>query len=462
MSRIATDLLRIFAVTCIVFNHVSWPLFVSSASASGGMLAHISAIINQLGKPSVLFFLFLSGLAFSGKKEKLSVPAFYKSRLLRILPPFLLFSIIFSFYSEAPFHWLDPVGWIFAGTAHYHLYFVAVLLYLYILYPLLREIPYRPSYLLTLVGLGLLIHLINSLRYDAPLPVLMGFRLSDVGNLALEEPGSSNSPGSVIWLEYFAFAVPFFMAGLWMPEIVKRHSFLGTADSKATVAFKQTGESARFLTKPVTVDDTDASGVRPVHNDTKKELISIRRMTGLAGMAALVQNLQALIPLTWKRLRNVKWRTLIKPALWVIPVAAGFLLVLNDFVAGYQAGLHPDPAGRVWRISVALYAVALILFLLTLPQASSPLWIKKLSRASFLVYLLHPLWIEATRFLHPWYQTQVVIPLSWLTALALHELALSVPQLGLLLGEGDRMGLAGASDRPVAQKSEVSERTNRK
>ncbi len=396
MSRIATDLLRIFAVTCIVFNHVSWPLFVSSASASGGMLAHISAIVNQLGKPSVLFFLFLSGVAFSGKKEKLTISGFYRSRLLRIVPPFLLFSLLFFLISGESFGILDPVAWLFAGTAHYHLYFVAVLLYLYICYPLLREIPYKPSYLMTLVGLGIGLHLINSFRYSAPLPVMLGFRLSDLGNLAMEKPGSADSPGSVIWLEYFAFAVPFFMAGLWLPEIVQRHSFLKLKYSEDLKGF---------------------SGV-------------LKQFAG----------------------RN-SFHLFLRFAL----VVGGFLLVFNDFVLGYQTGLHPDPAGRVWRISVALYAVALILFLVALPEGSSPAWVKKLSRASFLVYLLHPLWIEATRFLHPWYQTQVVIPLSWLTALALHELALSFPIFGMLLGEGDRLGLGGGR----GEKATIREEANR-
>ena len=358
------------------------------------MLAHFSALINQLGKPSVLFFLFLSGVAFSGKRDKLSVAGFYRSRLLRIVPPFLLFSLLFFLISGDSFRVLDPIAWLFAGTAHYHLYFVAVLLYLYICYPLLREIPYKPSYLLTLVGLGITLHLINSLRYSAPLPVMLGFRFSDLGSLALEKPGSGDSPGSVVWLEYFAFAVPFFMAGLWLPEIVRRHSFL--------------------------------------------KLDYSRFNAGWSG---------------WLKLfAGNGFQLILRFAL----VSAAFLLVFNDFVMGYQAGLHPDPAGRVWRISVALYAVALILFLVALPEGSSPLWVKKLSRASFLVYLLHPLWIEATRFLHPWYQMQVVIPLSWITALALHELALSFPPFGLLLGEGDRMGLGESR-----AKAKIPEEPNR-
>ncbi|MCB1170338.1 MAG: acyltransferase [Leptospiraceae bacterium] len=403
MSRLATDLLRVFAVSCIVFNHVSWPLFVSSSNASAGPLAHIAAIMNQLGKPSVLFFLFLSGVAFSGKKDNLSPAAFYRSRLLRIVPPFLLFSLIFSLYAPDPIHWYDPILWLFTGSAQYHLYFVAVLLYLYICYPLLREIPYRPSYLLTLIGLGLSLHLINSLRYQAALPVFMGFRLTDVGSLHLEQPGAEGNPGSVIWLEYFAFAVPFFMAGLWLPEIVKKH-----------------GLALHFPELP-------------------------ERNTGTEGWSegsALEKRIRHMADRGVEFLRSLSAGHWFQLSFRLLLVAGGFLLVFNDFVAGYSAGLHPDPAGRVWRISVALYAVALILFLIALPRAHSPLWLKKLSRASFLVYLLHPIWIDATRFLHPWYQTQVVIPLSWLSALALHELALAFPALGLFMGEGERVNLS--------------------
>ncbi|MCB1165606.1 MAG: acyltransferase [Leptospiraceae bacterium] len=402
MSRIATDLLRIFAVTCIVFNHVSWPLFVSSAGPEGGILGHISAIVNQLGKPSVLFFLFLSGLAFAGKKEVMSPRDFYRNRLLRILPPFLLVSFIYALESGEAISILDPLLWLFGGTAHYHLYFVAILLYLYLLYPLLREIPYKPSYLVGLFALGLFLHLINSLRYQSPLPVFMGFTLAPAGSLATIHPGSAGEHWTIIWTEYFAWAVPFFMMGLWMPEIVKRHPWLKPANQRAVT-----------ISEPAAMAEMEA-----VHQG--QENSPIKRWSGFAFRITLV--------------------------------FLGFLLVFNDFVAGYETGMHPDPAGRVWRISVGLYALALIFAMLSIPSKQPPVWVKKLSRASFLVYLIHPLWIEATKFLHPWHQTQIVIPLSWITALGLYELAVAIPGMGLFLGEGDRsLGQLFRRDRDLPQ-----------
>ena len=96
MSRFATDLLRVLAACYIVFNHVSWPVFQAIGTPHEYWLSWATALGNQFGKPSVLFFIFLSGFAFSGLAgdRQLSTGRFYLNRVARILPPFVVVTII--------------------------------------------------------------------------------------------------------------------------------------------------------------------------------------------------------------------------------------------------------------------------------------------------------------------------------------------------------------------------------
>lgn len=363
MSRFATDLLRVVAVTFIVYNHVSWNIFANVGTAWEDPFSLSIAAFNQLGKPSVLFFLFLSGLAFGahrtfGSHDAFSVRHFYTNRVLRILPPYLLASLLAFALGQSRHGFFSGL---LDGGNMYHLYFVALLLYLYALYPLLRKIEFSPWRAALFAAPIFLIHPLTAYADVGrhPLLALAGGGLHE-GMGALSKSLYATGDGALVtWLVYFAYALPFFQFGIWT----------GRAGEDLHLSAAEKG----------------------------------RRLTAAS-------------------------------ILW--PIA--FAVVFFDFYTGAHAGEHADPAGRIWRISVAIYALVLIEWMRNLPHQPSHPLLKRLSRASFLVYLFHPFLILALRKLDYPIQIPLVIVLSWALGLALHWLATRHPALGALLGEGDR------------------------
>ncbi len=312
-------------------------------------MSHGVAWINQLGKPSVLIFLFLSGFAFGSKREKPALRRFYLSRALRILPLYILVSAV-GIYQLPGQPWEKLPLALLDGSAMFHLYFVALLFYLYLLYPLLRRVPFTPL-TLTLYGLVLLspdlYHLtvqgLFPLEQGSPLPVKLSLKAI-----------------------YVAYALPFFQAGLWIGDFLARQ--------------KESEQKA-----------------------------ALQERRGIA----------------------LRW----------LYLSFAYLLVLFHFYHQVAGGTDPDTSGRIWRLSVVLYAAGWISVVLALPARHSPL-LSSLARAGYMVYLLHPFGIQLTRgYLswNPWLHTAAVALLTWSTALVLHELAKRSVVLGLFLGEGDRL-----------------------
>ena len=365
MNRGLTDLLRVIAVTCIVYNHTIWPDYVAVAGPDATLWHHACAWLNQAGKASVLFFLFLSGFAFGAHPMNRSFNSlhFFKNRALRILPPFLIaltigFALRVAYHPEEPHGPLRFLRGLLTGSHWMHLYFVSLLVYLYALFPLLRRLrANRANAILLTIPLFIYMAL-----FDLPRGALMYFGLEAApdffaGWQALHRQlVEIISPFAQTWLQYAVYALPTFVFGLWASQI--RTS-------------EQTHRSMRFA---------------------------------LLGAALIV----------------------------------AFALVLLDFYSGLGLGIDADTSGRVWRPSVVLYAMVAIALLFNMQSNPRGPIIKRLSRASFLVYLFHPYIIECGYGLPISLRTALVIVLSWALALGLNFLGTRYPNIGLFLGEGDR------------------------
>ncbi len=375
MSRFATDLLRVIAVTFIVYNHLSWRIFINVGTGYEDALSLAIAALNQLGKPSVLFFLFLSGFAFGahpvfGRARPGEFPAarFYSNRVLRILPPYLLASFLaFWFMTESRGYFIG----LFDGSNLYHLYFVALLLYLYVLYPALQKLEYTPLRAALLATPAFLIHpfLAHPRAAEHPLAALIGPEGAAWLQAIHDYVHALNHGRVEIWLIYFCYALPFFVYGLWA------------------------GRAGRHPDQP-------------------------------------------------------RWR--FHAASAALPVLCA--LVFFDFYSAAHNGQHADSAGRIWRLSVAAYALVFIEWMRGLPDRDSGPTLRVLARASFLVYLFHPFVIKLFEGAHFFVQALAVIPLSWALGLALHFIARSHRIFGFILGEGDRQ-LTGHGPRAAASQS---------
>lgn len=130
------DLLRALSTIAVILIHVTGIILYNTSNK--GLTYNISLILNQLSRFSVPAFIFLSGfgLALSYKKE--SKYLYYLiHRLKKIIPDYLVWSIIYIFLIENPnLSYSDKIHNIFDGTLYYHFYFVPIIIILYLIFPI--------------------------------------------------------------------------------------------------------------------------------------------------------------------------------------------------------------------------------------------------------------------------------------------------------------------------------------
>ncbi len=118
--------------------------------------------LNQFLRFCVPVFIFLSGFGLSLKynQTKFNLVEFYKCRLIKLLPLYLLWSAYYLFLSEFITPWwkvlqTGPIWKILLlGWSDYHLYFVSVIFQLYLLFPLILKLSksfLKPMLFLSLV-----------------------------------------------------------------------------------------------------------------------------------------------------------------------------------------------------------------------------------------------------------------------------------------------------------------------
>lgn len=133
------DIIRMIATYAVIFIHISAIALIGYQE--GSYLAIGTLWINRLLQFAVPVFLFLSGAVIYEKYslESINIKEFVKSRLLKIVVPYILASLLYifvGFYLEGNQINIKLVltSLIF-GTAIYHLYYIPILLQLYIFTP---------------------------------------------------------------------------------------------------------------------------------------------------------------------------------------------------------------------------------------------------------------------------------------------------------------------------------------
>ncbi len=467
MSRSATDLLRVIAVTYVVFNHATWNGFVEIAGPNDHAGVWFFAVLNQLGKPSVLLFLFLSGFAFGvhpkwGARENVGETlrarfafsaAFYRNRALRILPPYFLMSLI-GFAIVAVPNWysaIEPAGTIasvlsianiatngitagidFAaglldGDHMFHLYFVALLCYLYALFPWIvgrTRVRVRAvegsggrsrasifSFALAVLAIFAVYLLVD------PHNRFIQSRIPYITDLApiVQERLSGHATS---WTILMAYALPFFIGGVRAGQL-----------------------SAQRRNRP----ENQEQGARDSFEPAMRNFWNGPRIACM--------------------------------------VAAGiaFAFVFGDFLFHvFALGQFPDSAGRIWRPTVVLYALLALVLIWMLTNDERPAGsqesepsrgglraafarmmsgerMRGLARLSFLVYLTHPLLQFAFSGLPFEIRVPLILGLAWPLALGLSALAQRSRFAGFLLGEGDRHKQAREAVVPSPARDSIGE-----
>ncbi|NLG28808.1 MAG: acyltransferase [Chloroflexi bacterium] len=153
------DHLRAIAIVTVLFVHVSSG-FASRGPVSLTVL-YFDMLMDTLAHYAIPLFTLVSGFSLAlGYYAPLDVRRFYTKRLLRTVPPFLLFSVLYTLgpLLRGEIGLARALLNLFTGRAEYHLYFFVVIIPLYLLYPLLVRLHQRTAgrHLRVLAALALL------------------------------------------------------------------------------------------------------------------------------------------------------------------------------------------------------------------------------------------------------------------------------------------------------------------
>ncbi|WP_282034740.1 acyltransferase [Metabacillus indicus] len=186
--------LRAFACMAVVGVHVTATHYYANAQT----WHWFTYFINQVGRFGTTIFAVLSGflLFYQVRKRGFNTKKFITSRFSKILLPFLIWSFAYRYmvfhYDGLEFQGLGAeLQRLLLGESFYHLYFIAIVVQFYFVFPLLQKIV-RSRILMIVFAL---ISLVISYK-------LFGFNPGVEGALGAFFASKTFMP---IWLFYFAF-----------------------------------------------------------------------------------------------------------------------------------------------------------------------------------------------------------------------------------------------------------------
>lgn len=147
--------MRIMACLMVILIHISATPVVSLEPNSFAQA--IFVFINQIAKPAVPIFIFISGFLLHNiyRGKPLSPLKYWKKRLPKLVVPYVVWALGYYFiYVKLGYYPLDlkfVMHGLLLGTFIYHLYFMVIIIQFYILYPLLHYVATKMGENLTFV-----------------------------------------------------------------------------------------------------------------------------------------------------------------------------------------------------------------------------------------------------------------------------------------------------------------------
>jgi peptidoglycan/LPS O-acetylase OafA/YrhL len=132
------DYLRGFAIISLIIVHVlSYCLFIDKLNS----IIIVSMPIIIFSRFVVPAFIFISGFILYLKyKSKTNIKEFYLKRFLKIIPPYVIFSLLYYLWNnfvndKSGFSIADLTYQVLTANAHAHFWFFALIIQIYLLFP---------------------------------------------------------------------------------------------------------------------------------------------------------------------------------------------------------------------------------------------------------------------------------------------------------------------------------------
>ncbi len=361
--EIWVDWLRVAACLMVMFVHSTEPFYLGG---EGSLIltksdALWTAFFDTFCRACVPLFLIMSGYL----QFPLHYPTgeFFKKRAVRILPPFILWSLLYALVRGEPADNLKNLLLNFNYAAG-HLWFVYMLIGVYLLMPLLSPWAEKVSRreLRIYLGIWLLTTLIPQFRDWAG-----GIMPCVFGPSGIPNPARYPLWGEASWNAYGAFyyvsgMIGYLLLGLYFRRFAgepdrRKSLFIGLPLIAAGFLISGSGFLRRIL--------SDAGGVFPVSGDVS---LAVGWETSLGYDSIGV----ALMTIGWIMLfRNIRGNGRFYRKV-ILPVSgAGYGIYLAHMLAlGFFAGLFRDVLGTgsdgvlgIWTTPVEIAATALCAFI---------------------------------------------------------------------------------------------------
>ena len=131
--------LRGLGILFVVMIHVS--AFLVKVKEFN-MLAFTLVLVNSFSQPALALFVFISGFVLKKNYDRgYSLWSYYKKRIMSVIPPYVLFSIVYTLYYQRAFNLrLLLQNLLIWDEYAYHMWFIPMLFMLYLFYPLVVDL----------------------------------------------------------------------------------------------------------------------------------------------------------------------------------------------------------------------------------------------------------------------------------------------------------------------------------
>lgn len=214
-ERVPNTLLRAVAILCVLLIHTLSSIQPSPFYADSGIWQWVAVGLDQAARISVPLFVALSGyglwIKYGSTLDPVGVPRFWFRRLSKLLPAYLLWSVVFGivfliFPTWTTRETLPSFPWqLVWGRADYHLYFVPMIVQLYLLFPVFAWVQRRWPLALATAALLLQLTWYAYYSYGGNVPLELVFFRGD----------SEQYLWSPNWIWYFVL-------GMQLPTILAR------------------------------------------------------------------------------------------------------------------------------------------------------------------------------------------------------------------------------------------------
>lgn len=137
------DLLRIFAILCVIILHIVVP-YIGNTDLFGTRIWHIANIFNTISRTGVPIFFMVSGFLLLNSSKTADFISFYKRRLTKLAVPFLSWNVIYyiayGLLENREISFSEFFKQMLIEGTSYHFWFVYTLIVIYLFMPFLKRI----------------------------------------------------------------------------------------------------------------------------------------------------------------------------------------------------------------------------------------------------------------------------------------------------------------------------------